>query len=118
METHLHPSGRTTWEMSMRLPGDREAKPFDAFSFEGVCSLWLTWVSSHASESLLVDARPQLEEEERTLHSRRLVGRKKGYHKLNNIICRLLFGRLCQTLNGSSGDCGLRGNTHHQDHQN
>ena len=25
MDTHLHTSGRTTWEMSMRLPREREA---------------------------------------------------------------------------------------------
>ena len=73
-------------------------------------------------ESLLVDARPQSEEEEDP--TRRLVGRRKGYHKLNNIVCRLSFGRPCLNLSGPSG---VLIQVHwplwsswlcHQDHQN
>ena len=93
--------------------------------FEGVCSLWSTWVLSHRSGSPC-SSMPDLSwKRRRTQRSRRLVGRRKGYHKSSNIICRLSSGRPCLNLGGPSG---VRIRVHwllrsswlcpHQDHQN
>ena len=69
----------------------------------GCVQLWLTWVPSHRCGSRCSSMLDLSWKRRRTQHSRRLVGRRKGYHKLDNIICRLSSGPPCLNLSGPSG---------------
>ena len=64
---------------------------------------WLTWVLAPFDwESLLVDARPPLEDEVDHF-SWRFRGRRKGCPKLSSTMCKLSSGRLCLNPRQPSG---------------
>ena len=78
-------------------------QPVVSQPFEGVCSLWSTWVSSHRSGSPC-SSMPDLSWKGGGPNAAEdWLAEERGYHKLSNIICRLSSGRPCLNLSGPSG---------------